>query len=168
MRKSGIKNLRKWFALICAILLYYVIHEGSHLIVALRYGVFKKIKILGLGIQVVTNIELLTDLQKAIFCLVGSISTLITAYILVAFTKKIVKSKNNFFKAISYYTTLGFLLLDPLYLTIIYKFVGGGDMNGILLFGIPEILIQLFFLIITIVNILLIIKKVYPTYKKFS
>lgn len=26
------------FALVCAILLYYLIHEGSHVIVALAYG----------------------------------------------------------------------------------------------------------------------------------
>ena len=46
MRVRVIKNLRKWFALICAILLYYIIHEGSHIIVALCYGVFEKVKIL--------------------------------------------------------------------------------------------------------------------------
>ena len=166
MRERVIKNSRKWFALICAILLYYIIHEGSHIIVALSYGVFEKVKILGLGVQVVANIELLTDFQKAIFCIAGSISTLIIAYILVAFTKRIVESKSKVFKAIIYYTTLAFLLLDPLYLTIIYKFVGGGDMNGILLFGISEILMQFIYGIITVINILLIIKKVYPAYLK--
>lgn len=166
MRERVIKNLRKWFALICAILLYYIIHEGSHIIVALSYGVFEKVKMIGLGVQVVANIELLTDFQKAIFCIAGSISTLLIAYLLVLFTKKIVECKNKVFKAICYYTTLAFLLLDPLYLTIVYKFVGGGDMNGILLFGIPEFIIQLIFGIIAIINILLIIKKLYPAYKK--
>ena len=79
---------------------------------------------------------------------------------------KIVECKSKFLKAISYYTTLAFLLVDPLYLTIIYKFVGGGDMNGILLIGIPEVVIQLIFAIITMSNILLTIKKIYPAYKK--
>ena len=82
------------------------------------------------------------------------------------FTKRIVESKNKLFKAICFYTTLAFLLLDPLYLTIVYKFVGGGDMNGILLFGVPEIIIQIIFGIIAIINIFLIIKKIYPAYKK--
>ena len=80
--------------------------------------------------------------------------------------KTIVASKNKTFKAITYYTTLAFLLLDPLYLAIIYKFVGGGDMNGILLFGIPEIVIQFIYGCITVINIFLINKKIYPTYKK--
>lgn len=169
MKERIIKNSRKWLALICAILLYYIIHEGIHIIVALSYGVFEKVKILGLGVQVVTNMEVLTDFQKAIFCISGSLSTLIIAYILVAFTKIIVESKSKILKAIGYYTTLAFLLLDPLYLTIIYKFVGGGDMNGILLLGIPEITVQFIYGIITVINILLIIKKVYPAYlKSFS
>lgn len=50
--------------------------------------------------------------------------------------------------------TLAFLLIDPLYLFIIYKFVGGGDMNSILLFRMPEIVIQIIFDSIAIVNIL--------------
>lgn len=161
-----IKNSRKWFGLICAIILYYLIHEGSHVLVALFYGVFEKIKILGLGVQVVTNIELLSDFQRAIFCVSGCISTLIVGYLLVIFTKKIVKSKNKIIKAICYYTTLVFILLDPIYLMVLYKFVGGGDMNGILLFGIPEVIVQLIFGIIVIINIFLIVKKVYPTYKQ--
>ena len=166
MKERISSNSRKWLSLIIAILLYYVIHEGSHAIVALLYGVFEKIRILGLGVQVVANTEILTNFQTAIFCVVGSISTLLVAYLLVLFTKRIVESKNKLFKAICFYTTLAFLLLDPLYLTIVYKFVGGGDMNGILLFGVPEIIIQIIFRIIAIINIFLIIKKIYPAYKK--
>lgn len=166
MKKRLSKNSRKWFALICAILLYYVIHEGSHVIAALLYGSFEKIKILGLGVQVVTKTGLLTDFQTAIFCIVGSISTLLVAYLLVFFTKKIVESKNKVFKATCYYTTLAFMLLDPIYLTILCKFVGGGDMNGILLLGIPEIVVQLIYGVIAVINIFLIIKIIYPAYKK--
>lgn len=135
-------------------------------VVALLYGAFEKIRILGLGVQVVANTEILTNFQLAIFCVVGSISTLLVAYLLVLFTKKIVEIQNKLFKAICYYTTLTLLLLDPLYLTVVYKFVGGGDMNGILLFGVPEIAIQIIFGIITIINIFLVVKKVYPEYKK--
>ena len=165
MKARVLKNLRKWFALICAILLYYIIHEGSHVIVALLYGVFEEVKILGLGVQVVANVEVLTYFQIGIFCIAGSISTLLVGDLLVLFSKRIAKSKNKVFKAICYYTTLAFLLIDPLYLTIIYKLVGGGDMNGILLFGIPEIIVQFIFGIIAIINNLLIIRKIYPDYK---
>ena len=166
MREKVLKNLRKWYALICAILLYYIIHEGSHIVVALIYGVFEKVKLLGLGVQVVANAKQLTNYQIAIFCIVGSIVTLLVGYFLVLNTKRIVESKYKILKAIAYYTTLSFLLIDPLYLTIMYKFVGGGDMNGILLFGIPEIVLQLIYGSITIINFFLINKKIYPEYKK--
>ena len=164
--KRVLKNLRKWFGLICAIILYYLIHEGTHVLVALFYDAFEKINILGLGVQVVANIDLLNDFQKAIFCVSGCISTLLVGYLLVLFANKIIKIKNKIIKAICYYATLAFLLLDPIYLMILYKFVGGGDMNGILLFGISEIMVQMIFGIITIINIYLIVKMIYPLYKK--
>lgn len=166
MGEKTIQNVRKWFALICAIFLYYLIHEGSHVIVALLYGVFDQIKILGVGVQVVAKVELLTALQTAIFCVVGSIATLLTAYFLVLFLPQITACKSKIFRAIGYYTTLAFLLLDPIYLSFLYSFVGGGDMNGILLFGIPEAVIQLIYGAIALLNIFLIVRKVYPAYKE--
>ena len=61
------------------------------------------LKAVALGVQVVANIESLTDFQKAIFCISGSITTLIIAYCLVMFVNKIVECKSKFLKAISYY-----------------------------------------------------------------
>lgn len=152
--------------MIIAVLFYYVVHEGTHIIIALIYGVFEKIKILGLGMQVVINKELLTDIQIGIFCISSTIATIIVSYILILLMHKIIKTKSKLFKAICYHVTIAFLLIDPLYLAIIYRLFGGGDMNGILLFKIPEIIIQTIFGIIFIINMLLIFKKVYPTYKK--
>lgn len=158
-------NLRKWVSLIIAIILYYIVHEGSHIIVAMLYGAFDGIRFLGLGVQVEAKVEILSRLQIVFFCAIGSISTLLVAYLLVLFTNKIVKVNNKMVRAIFYYTTLVFLLLDPLYLSIVYKFVGGGDMNGILLLGFSDFYIQIFFGVILVINIILIIKKIYPTYK---
>ena len=162
-RMSG--NLRKWVAIIIAAVMYYLIHEGSHLIVALKYGVFEKIRFMGLGVQIVTNIEALSDIQKAIFCVAGSISTLMMAWILVLLTKKFLKSRNNSFKAGCYYVTIAMLFTDPIYLSILYKFFGGGDMNGILLFGISEVIIQAIYGVIGAANAVIFAKYVYPNYK---
>lgn len=166
MRNKMIQNIRKWFALILAILLYYLIHEGSHVLAALLYGVFERVKILGLGVQVVAKVELLTDLQTAIFCIVGSIATLLAAYLLLLLMPKITAHKSKLLRAIGYYTTLAFLLLDPIYLSVLYRFVGGGDMNGVLLLGIPEVIIQLIYGAIALLNLFLIIRRVYPAYKE--
>ena len=153
-------NIRKWISLIIAVLIYYVIHEGSHLLVALSYGVFKKIKLSTLGVQIVINDANLSNFNLAIFCVVGFLSTFITSYILVLLINKIVKLKSKYLK------TIILLLLDPLYLTILYNFVGGGDMNGILLFNISNTIIKLFFFIILILNLFVFIKVVLPKYKK--
>ncbi len=88
-------NLRKWSALLIAIIAYFIIHEGSHALAAMAYGAFEKIHLLGLGVQVVAKTELLTDFQVAIFCLVGSLGTLLSAYLLVALTKHIVKASSK-------------------------------------------------------------------------
>ena len=58
-------NLRKWSALLIAIIAYFIIHEGSHALAAMAYGAFEKIHLLGLGVQVVAKTELLTDFQVA-------------------------------------------------------------------------------------------------------
>ncbi len=166
MNNKVLTNLRRWVSLIIAVLIYYIIHEGSHLIFALRFGAFEKINFLGLGVQIAINDTLLSNLQLAIFCVVGSIATLIFAYILVALTNRIVNVKNKYFKAIGYYTTLSMLLIDPIYLSFLYRFFGGGDMNGIKLFGIPEIVLQVIYGIIGIINLIVFIKYVYPKYKK--
>ncbi len=166
LKENMQSNMRKWIGLIAAVFLYYLIHEGCHFAVAMGYGAFEKVRIMVQGVQVVVKKELLTDLQMAIFCAVGSAGTLFTAYMLVFFSVRITKSKNKVMKAVCYYTTLVLLLLDPLYLTIIYQFVGGGDMNGILLLNIPEKAVQLFFGMVTAANGFLIARKIYPLYQQ--
>lgn len=160
-----ISNVRKWFGLFIGIIFYYIVHEGSHVIVSLCLGVFENIRLLGVGMQVVIS-EGLSDVEKAIFCVSGCISTLIVGYLLVLFSKKIVNIKNKFVKAICYYSTIIFLFLDPLYLSILYRFFGGGDMNGIVLLGVNEIFVEILFVLIFIVNLFIFVNRVYPLYKE--
>lgn len=46
------KRVRQYIGLFTAILAYYLIHEGAHLIYALSVGAFKQINFMGLGIQI--------------------------------------------------------------------------------------------------------------------
>lgn len=160
-----ISNVRKWISLFIGIIFYYIIHEGSHVIVSLCLGAFEKIKFLGIGMQVVIN-DGLSDIGKFIFCISGCVSTLIFGYLLVLLSRKIVSVNNKFIKSICYYSTVIFLFLDPLYLSILYRFFGGGDMNGIILLGFNEIFVEIFFVFIFIVNLFIFINKVYPLYKE--
>lgn len=46
------KRIRQYIGLFCAVLMYYIIHEGAHLIYALSVGVFRQINFMGLGVQI--------------------------------------------------------------------------------------------------------------------
>ena len=55
------KRTRQYIGLLCAILAYYVIHEGAHLVYALGIGVFKQINFIGLGMQVDVYADRMTE-----------------------------------------------------------------------------------------------------------
>ena len=158
------KRTRQYIGLLFAILSYYIVHEGTHLIYALITGTLKQINIMGLGVQIDIYVERITDFQLGIFCLVGSIATFVTAYILVLLSDKIGKNSSKTFKACMYYITIAMLIIDPMYLSILCGFFGGGDMNGIsLLF--PEIMVRIVYGLILLINIIIFIKIVLPKYK---
>ena len=46
------KRIRQYIGLLSAVLMYYIIHEGAHLIYALSVGAFRKINFMGLGVQI--------------------------------------------------------------------------------------------------------------------
>lgn len=158
------KRLRQYIGILAAIISYYIIHEGAHLIYALIICAFKGINIIGLGIQIDVFNEKMTDLQMGTFCIVGSLATLITAYILVAVKDLISQSKSKLFKACMYYITIIMLFADPLYLSVLCGFVGGGDMNGIRLLA-PEFTMRISYGLIFILNAGIFIQDILPKYK---
>ena len=158
------KKIRQYVGLFIGIIVYFIIHEGAHLIYALMIGSFKEIHLLPLGIQIDVYRELMSDMQMGIFCLVGPLATLIVAYLLVVYTARIAKKSSKIIKASFYYSTLALLLVDPLYLSILCSFVGGGDMNGIQLL-IPKNGVKIIFVVIFIINLYLFLRKVLPLYK---
>ena len=159
------KRARQYIGLIAAVASYYVIHEGAHLLYALAMGVFKEIRFMGLGMQIDIYAERLTNSQLGIFCLLGAVSTFVVGYLLVLGSRWICGRKSKVTKAVLYYVTITMLLLDPIYLGVLYSFFGGGDMNGISLL-IPELAARIAFLILLAVNALVFRKIVLPRYTK--
>jgi len=157
------KRTRQYIGLLCAVIAYYLIHEGAHLLYAVSTGVFKQINFMGLGIQIDIYADQLTQTQLGIFCLVGPIASQIAAYLMVLLTKPICRSPSKLFKACCYYITIALLLLDPVYLSVLCPFFGGGDMNGIALL-IPETAARMGFGILLILNAVIFWKTVLPRY----
>ncbi|MBE6114743.1 MAG: hypothetical protein E7191_06640 [Erysipelotrichaceae bacterium] len=125
------KQIRQYLGIVSAILTYYLIHEGAHLLYALWTNTFKQIHFKGLGVQIEVYIDTMTQYQLGIFCILGSMATLITAYVLVLLTDQICRSSSKVYKSCMYYITIAMLFIDPVYLSILCNMFGGGDMNGI-------------------------------------
>lgn len=84
---------------------------------------------------------------------------------LILLAKKICRATSRVFKAAMWYVTLAMLLLDPLYLSILCGFFGGGDMNGIRLL-LPESGVRIFFAALGLAHCFLIRKSLLPKYTK--
>lgn len=158
------KRARQYIGLLSAIIAYYIIHEGAHLLYSLMIGAFKQINFIGLGIQIDVFAESMTNTQMGVFCMVGSAATAIAAYALVFLAHRIGSDSSKVFKACMYYITIAMLLIDPLYLSILCGFFGGGDMNGIS-FLVPEPVARLTYGVILIINAIVFVKVVLPKYK---
>ena len=158
------KRMRQYLGILAALVSYYAVHEGAHLAYACAIGVFEKIRFLGLGIQIVTDTQCMTNTQLGIFCALGAIATLIAAYGLTLATPAICKVESKVFKACMYYITMAMLLLDPLYLSALCGFFGVGDMYGIALL-VPEWAARAFFGALLAINGILFWKVVLPKYR---
>ena len=67
------KRTRQYLGILAALAAYYLVHEGAHLLYALLTGVFKQIRLMGLGVQIDVYAEHMTNMQLGIFCLVGAL-----------------------------------------------------------------------------------------------
>ena len=159
------KRIRQYIGIFTAVIAYYIIHEGAHLLTALYYGTFKKINFMGLGMQIDAYTERMTDTQLGLFCLAGPVATLLFGWVLILLVKRICSSKSKLFKAVMWYVSLAILIIDPLYMSVLCGFFGGGDMNGIkLLF--PEIAVRIVFVVIGVIHGIVIWKYLLPSYTK--
>lgn len=162
------KRIRQYVGILTALVVYYIIHEGAHLLFALANGVFKQINFMALGVQIDVFRDRMTDTQLGWFCLVGPLATFIVAWLFVLLSRRLRPVKNNAEKmllACCWYTSIILLVLDPLYLSVIYRFVGGGDMNGIKLL-IPETAAAITSGAVLVMHIFVLWKKLLPRYKK--
>ena len=159
------KRARQYIGILAAGVVYYLVHEGAHLLYALFAGVFKQINFMGIGVQIDVYAGRMCEAQLGAFCLAGAVATFCGGYALVALAGKICCAKSKLLRATLYYITIAFLLLDPLYLSILCGFFGGGDMNGIDLLC-PEWAARCLFGVLLIANALVFWKRVLPVYKK--
>ena len=159
------KRIRQYLGSGCALICYYIVQEGAHFLTAQYYGAFKQINFMGIGVQINVYAGRMSEAQLGAFCLAGAVATFCGGYALAALAGKICCAKSRLLRATLYFITIAFLLLDPLYLSILCGFFGGGDMNGIALLC-PEWAARCLFGVLLIANVLVFWKRVLPVYKK--
>ena len=106
----------------------------------------------------------MSDIEFGVFNLAAPLATLAVGYALLALTPKFLAFRSDYARAIAYFTTIVFLVLDPLYLCFLSLFVGGGDMNGIVMLA-PELTVRLVAGLVAAVNIFIVIKYIVPRYR---
>ena len=67
------KRVRQYVGLLSAVIAYYLLHEGAHLLYGLSLGVFKQINLIGVGMQIDIYAEKMTQAHLGVFCLLGSV-----------------------------------------------------------------------------------------------
>ena len=159
------KRVRQYIGIVAALAAYYLVHEGAHLLYALLTGVFKQVNLLGLGVQIDVYAERMSDVQMGVFCMVGAVATDCAGYLLTALAGNICKRQSKLLRAVLYYITIAFLLLDPLYLSVLCGLFGGGDMNGIALLC-PAWAARVLFGVLLIANGFVFGRHVLPVYQR--
>ena len=115
--------------------------------------------------QIDVYAEQMSPQQMALFCMAGPLATLIAGWAMVLCVKQICAIRSTVVKACAWYTSITMLVLDELYLGVFYRWVGGGDMNGIKLM-IPEGVVSAVAIVIGVANVLIIWKLLFPAYTK--
>jgi len=158
--------LNKWVSFIFAAILLAFIHEGTHAIVAMSYGEYEAFHVRPFGLEVTYNTPVVgrTGIKWGFISSSANIITLATGYMLLFGSRKFARIRNVFLRAVIYYVTLLALLLDALNLSI-GPFIYGGDANGIAEgFGVNRYAIQIFFLIVFLVNRELVAQRLLTAY----
>ena len=157
--------IRRYLYFFLAGITYLIVHEGIHAIQAHIYGVYQGIRILPFGVEIlITQPLAIEGIKLALFSGLSSVVTIIIGYILLIFSPKILKFSAQIVKNYLYYVTLIFLLLDPLYISLL-SFLVGGDINGIVLgLNTSYILVRATYSVILTINLFLVYRKLYPAY----
>ncbi len=158
------KRARQYLAILAAVVAYYLIHEGAHVVAAVLMGTFEGVRFMGLGVQILANTEAMSQLQLGIFSVVGAVATLVCGWALVLLRGRVCKAPSKVLRSCAWYITLAMLLIDPVYLSLLCGLFGGGDMNGIGLL-LPQTAARWLFAILGLVNLFAAVRLAYPAYR---
>lgn len=163
----GSRSVRVTLAFLAAAVVWGVIHEGIHILVAMFYGEFARVAVVDFLPQVVyeTPVDARgSELKWTLIAGLPSISTVFLGYGMLAARNRIQSAFSGLTVAVLYWTTVVLLLLDPANLAF-GPFVFGGDAIGIAWgLDVPVIVVQGVAGLVLLVNREFIVRMLFPLY----
>lgn len=159
--------MKKFLSIILAILIFALVHEGLHILVAIAIGEFDSFRIKPIGFEVIarTPIEQRHGIRWAFFSGVSNLATILLGYLLLSFVRVFAQARITLIRNTAYFLILFFLLLDPLNLSL-GPFIYGGDIHGIAVgLNLHPYWLQLFFLVVFLINRELAAQVLLPSYR---
>jgi hypothetical protein len=158
--------MKKLSAFLLALVIYAIVHEGMHALVAMPCDEFEALHLRTFGLEVTfrTAVGEREGIHWALISGAGNLITILSGYLLLAFGGRFARLHSLFLRTALFYLTAVFLFADPLNLSI-GPFIYGGDANGIAVgLGINRYVIQIIFLFVFLVNRELVIRNLFPVY----
>lgn len=158
--------MKKILTIVLSVLIFAFVHEGLHVLVGIAIGEFDSFRIRPIGFEVTvrTPVEQRHGIQWAFFSGVSNLVTILLGYLLLPFVNAFARMQVAMIRNTAYYSTLFFLLLDPLNLSV-GPFLYGGDIHGIAVgLGVHPYWLQLFFLLVFLINRELVAQVLLPSY----
>ncbi len=152
--------------LVLALIIFAIIHEGTHALVAVAFDEYQTFAIHPYGLEVIfkTPVAEREGIKWGFISGMSNVVTLLLGYLLFLFRTKMKPVRNHIIKALGYWMIVIFMLADAFNLSI-GPFIYGGDIDGIVEgFGINRYIIQSIFFMIVLLNRELIVQKLLPVY----
>jgi len=158
--------MKRILFLLLAVIVFAVIHEGLHALIAIPFGEYRDFTVKPYGLEVifVTPPEERSGIQWFFISGVSNIATILLGYILFSQRERFARMSSSFLRSWGYWQMILFLLVDPFNLSI-GPFLYGGDALGIQRgLGVNIYVIQSVFFVVFLVNRELIAQWLLPTF----
>jgi hypothetical protein len=158
--------MKKYLTLILAIIIFAVVHEGAHALVAWKFAEYQTFRVHPYGLEVVfkTPVAEREGVKWGFISATSNVLTLLLGYLMFFFRVKMARLRSSFLSALGYWLILLFLILDAFNLSV-GPFIYGGDIGGIVAgFGINRYLVQVIFFMVFLINRELIAQNLLPLY----
>lgn len=158
--------MRRFLTLVVAVLVYALVHEGSHALVATAFGESAAFHVrpFGLEAEYATSVPDRAGPAWGFISGTANVVTVILGYALFAMRRRLAQSRRPFLMPTLHGLTIFFMLGDPLNLWL-GPFIYGGDIGGLTVgFGVGRYPIQLLFFLIFLANREMIAQRLLPEY----